>query len=1217
MTVPERFRRHAVEAPEAQAFADEETRLTYGKADRQVDAVCARFAEIGLQFGDRVALFAAPSPAFAVICLAVMRFGAVFVGLNPKHTKRELVLALSKTRPRLVFAQMEDNPDALFAAIRALPGPSRRVFTFTGHADFITLIGGVRSDAPWRPARTPAPKDTAALVFTSGSSGQPKAAMLTNLGISFACALQVGGLSPRRPRTLNNFPISHVAGLVNGLLAPVNDGGFVWFQRSFDPAGVLAAVERERLTLLLQIPAMLQAIVEDPAFERAALSSLEVLSWGGGRLPASVVERLIPLGVRLCTQYGMTETTNVFTFIDEGVFDVDILSGTVGRPHPAIELRIASPSGASCSVGEEGEVQVRGPLLMRGYFEQPVATAEALTPDNWLKTGDIGRMRSDGNLEIVARLKDVFKSGGYNVYPREIEEVLEQHDAIVLAAVVSVPDERFGEVGHAFVQRRASFAQSLVVSDIVAWCRDHLANYKIPKTITVMEPMPLLSSGKVDRVALRRLAVTKLTDPTFPQKKSQPAPSVVVEAVGKGHVLVRFGSGGANVLYPEVQTGLIKHLADLDQDPDVVGIVLMGREKNFCAGADLFDDGFGGPERIALGRNLMSLAASCRTPIVAAIEGAALGGGLELAMACHGRVAVATARMGLPEVKFGMAPGAGGTQLVSRHVDMANAVALVTSGALVDATTALEIGLVDALAGDDLLAAALDLLSRVDRRPVSGRPVRVAEDSLHPELRSPARLPVPEVAALARSLVVQAGKLDFRDGLEAETRVFVELAASPEARALRHLFKSERIEAKPLGIGGESARAIDHIGVVGAGAMGQGIATAVLQAGFAVTLIDKEQEKVTQAANAVEALLRRMVEKSQMAAAALDSALGRLEVGTDIKLLSATDLVIEAVIEDLGVKQSVFKAIGAVVSPETIIASNTSGLNIDVLADMVPRPERVIGLHFFSPAHVMRLLEVVRPRQADPATLASGLAFAKRIGKQPVVCGVCDGFCGNRMLREYLRQAEWMLMQGLQPQDIDAAITRWGFAMGPFAMIDLAGLDVLRDSRKGSQTERAKSGFPPVLDDLVAAGRLGQKAGHGYYDYSGASRAGTPSEWVTRRLESLRREGEKPSRSRPTEADIADRLFLAIVNEGAAILSEGIIHRAGALDVVYTAGFGFPTRRGGPMYAAEQRGWANVVDRMEGFAQEEGAQSRYWTPHPLLLGLAKTGQSIFDKEWVS
>ena len=682
-----------------------------------------------------------------------------------------------------------------------------------------------------------------------------------------------------------------------------------------------------------------------------------------------------------------------------------------------------------------------------------------------------------------------------------------------------------------------------------------------------------------------------------------------------GTILV--DSPPVNALSHGVRQGLVDALnAAATDDTDITLLRCAGR--TFIAGADITE--FGKPPQAPALAAVLEALESHPKPVIAAIHGTALGGGLELALCCDYRLALGTAKVGLPEVNLGLLPGAGGTQRLPRLTGLEIAIDMITSGRPLSATDAQAAGIVDRVSGDDLAQAATDfalelLTQGASKRLTKDIPLQFNDEDA--ALLSGARDTIAKrlkgQTAPQRILdcLNAAGTLPFEEGLKVERQAFEACMADPQSSALRHQFFAERAAAKIEGMAaGAEAKSVKRVGIIGAGTMGGGIAMCFAQAGFRVTLVDQDQDGLDRGMGIIRKNYDISVQRGRLSADQVSSFLSHLEATTDWEMLKGADLVIEAVFENLELKQQVFKQLDGICDPHTILASNTSYQSIDALAAVTNRPERVVGMHFFSPANVMRLLEVVRGDASDDATLQTAMSVGKRIGKVCVLSGMCYGFIGNRMLRHYGREAALCVMEGASPAQVDQAMERWGMAMGPLAVGDLAGLDIgykareqLTDEEKGPRVNYM------LADRLVEAGRLGQKSGSGYYRYDAATRTREEDPIVSEIIEATRSElGIKPREI--TEEEIVDRLTLALANEGACILEEGIAQRASDIDVVYCHGYGFPRFRGGPMHAAEVRGLQSVVDRIEQF--QETLNPENWVLAPLLATLASEGGNFSD-----
>lgn len=655
-----------------------------------------------------------------------------------------------------------------------------------------------------------------------------------------------------------------------------------------------------------------------------------------------------------------------------------------------------------------------------------------------------------------------------------------------------------------------------------------------------------------------------------------------------------------NGLSLALRTSLANALDGANADPEVRAIILTGANGLFCAGADIRELGTPASTAEPTLRQVIARLEAGAKPVVAAIAGTCLGGGLELAMAAHYRVASADARLGLPEVKLGLLPGAGGTQRLPRLVGAPRALEMIVGGEPVRAADLAGTRLLDRVVDGEPLPAAIALARTAQPPHPRARDLPLVQPDLPrlcDEARAKARAQLPVIPAPLRAIdAIEAAAGPFDDGLAVERRAFVELMVSPESKGLRHAFFAEREAGKVEGITSSTpVRTIEEVAVVGAGTMGVGIAVSLLDAGIPVRWLEAEQSALDRGLARLSGIYDGQVKKGRITPEERDRRLARLHPTLSYDALVPADLAIEAVFESLEVKRGVFLALDRSLEPGAILATNTSTLDVNAIAGFTRRPQDVLGLHFFSPANVMRLLEVVRGRETSIEALATALALAKRLRKTAVVSGVCDGFIGNRMLDAYIRQAWWLVEEGATPEQVDRAIEQFGFAMGPFRVGDLVGHDVsqaIRRYRKASRPDYRVSALP---DKLCALGRLGQKTGGGWYDYPDGSRRGIPSPAAAQLVESHREEiGIVPRVV--DDAEIVDRLVYALVNEGWRILEEGIAARASDIDVVYLTGYGFPRWRGGPMFYATQVGYERVVERMQEFAGNPHGDPEFWVP---------------------
>jgi 3-hydroxyacyl-CoA dehydrogenase len=672
-------------------------------------------------------------------------------------------------------------------------------------------------------------------------------------------------------------------------------------------------------------------------------------------------------------------------------------------------------------------------------------------------------------------------------------------------------------------------------------------------------------------------------------------------SVADGIALVRIANPPVNALSATVRIGLADALRRAASDPDVTAIVLASDGRTFSGGADITE--FGKPPVPPILPDLIATFDALDKPLVAAIGGVALGGGLEIALGCHARVASPAAKLGLPEVKLGLLPGAGGTQRLPRLIGAAAALQLMAEGNPVSAEEAHRLGLVDEVA-DDVVASATALARRLvggelrRTRDITGKlgardDFEVAASALakrHPDN--------PGVAACIAA-VRASFELPFDQGLRLERAQFAKLVQDDRSRALRHVFFAERQAAHVVGLpAGTAARPIARAAVIGGGTMGGGIAMCFANAGIPVTMIETSDEALQAGLARVGQTYGFSVKRGSLTDAARDARMALIAGRVGLEAAADADIVIEAVFEDIGVKREVFAALGRIARPGAVLATNTSYLDVNVIAEASGRPADVLGMHFFSPANVMRLLEVVRGRATAAEALATAVETGRKLAKVPVVVGVCHGFVGNRMLSARSVQMERLLAEGALPEQIDAAITGFGFRMGPCAMADLAGLDI------GWRIRQAFGMSAPVADALVAAGRLGQKNGKGFYRYGQGDRTPQPDAEVARLIERVSAEGGIVRRGIGAD-EIVERLTYPMINEGARILSEGIAARPGDIDVVWLNGYGWPAWRGGPMFYADLVGLRKITERLEAFAAASGEDSL--RPAPLLRGLADKG----------
>lgn len=684
-------------------------------------------------------------------------------------------------------------------------------------------------------------------------------------------------------------------------------------------------------------------------------------------------------------------------------------------------------------------------------------------------------------------------------------------------------------------------------------------------------------------------------------------------------LVVTIDNPPVNALGVAVRRGLMSAIEEGEADAGVAAILVTGAGRNFIGGADIRE--FGKPPQSPLLTELCNRIEACSKPVLAALHGAALGGGLEVALAAHYRVALGNARLGLPEVQLGLLPGAGGTQRTPRLIGAQAALDMMLTGRHLGAKEALSLGLVDQLvegdSADHARAAGLrELQALLDKHA----PVRRSRDGkgLADTAATQAAIAAARAEAGKKSrglfsphkiidAVEAATTLPFEEGLALERQFFLQCLDSPQRASLIHAFFAEREVQKAPETRNAQPRRIEQIGVVGGGTMGAGIAVAVLDAGLPVTMIERDDEALARGRGHVEKTYDAQVAKGRLTQEARDAVLARLHGSTRYEDLSAADVVIEAVFEDLNVKQAVFAELDRLCKPGAVLATNTSYLDIDAIAASISRPADVIGLHFFSPANVMKLLEIVVPRQVASEVVATAFELAKRLRKVPVRAGVCDGFIGNRILAVYRQAADYLMEDGASPYEIDAAVRDFGFAMGPYQVVDLAGGDIgwaTRKRRAATRDPRAR--YVHIADRLCERGWFGQKSGRGFYRYPDGPRSGAPDPEVLALIDEERARAGITPRSFSKE-DIQRRYLAAMINEGANVVHQRIALRPLDVDVTFLYGYGFPRHRGGPMKYADMVGLPNVLADIRAFAAEDPL---FWTPSPLLVELVERGANF-------
>lgn len=684
--------------------------------------------------------------------------------------------------------------------------------------------------------------------------------------------------------------------------------------------------------------------------------------------------------------------------------------------------------------------------------------------------------------------------------------------------------------------------------------------------------------------------------------------------------LLKIDRPPVNALSQAVLRSLLEHLEAVRANPDARALILLTGGRTFVCGADLNElDDEGGENTF---NQVMDTVEAMDIPVISSMHGMALGGGLELALASHYRVAHRGMRMGLPEVSLGVLPGAGGTQRLPRLVGVRLALDMISSGKPINAARALEAGLVDTLtdeAPDEAglsFARALLAEGKGPRRTgeikmqVSDDDRAAVKDALEAAAKRPA---YPALANIARCIEAVLER-PFAEGQQLEQELFRVSRDTNTSRALRHLFFAEREAAKIPNLPAKlPLRPINKMAVIGAGTMGRGIVMNFLSAGIEAVLVETSQEALDAAVDAIRSTYESSVQKGRISQEKAEQAIACLHPTLDETALADCDLVIEAVFENMEVKTELLQRLGKICKPGAILGTNTSTLDVNVLAQASGRPADVVGLHFFSPANIMKLLEVVRGDATAPDVLATAMSLARTIGKIPVVSGVCYGFIGNRMLESYAREVDFLLMEGASPSQIDAAIQGAGLAMGPCRMLDLAGTDVaakivLEQEKAGALPDDPS--YRAVVRELFEAGRNGQKTGRGYYRYEGRNAVDDPE--FTALSEKLAAKHGITRRNDISDAEIFERCMYPLINEAALILEEGIAYRPGDIDVVWVRGYGFPDHRGGPVFMADTIGLPNLVERLQHYAQTQGNQHGYWNISALIQELAAQGKRLSD-----
>ena len=696
--------------------------------------------------------------------------------------------------------------------------------------------------------------------------------------------------------------------------------------------------------------------------------------------------------------------------------------------------------------------------------------------------------------------------------------------------------------------------------------------------------------------------------------------SQVVRYERRGGVgIITVDNPPVNALSKAVRQGLVDALMQGLGDAEAKALVVIGAGRTFIAGADIKE--FGKPLEPPDPNLVISGLETSAKPTIAAIHGTALGGGLEVALGCHYRIAAPQAQVGLPEVKLGLLPGAGGTQRLPRLAGVKAALEMITTGDFVRAGKAKELGIVDAIVEGDLLEGAIGFADTAVARGAAGRRIRERDEKLAEARGNTALFAEARAAAQKRArgqeaplrcidAVEAAANLPFEQGLKREREIFQELVTSTQSRALVHAFFAEREAMMIPDVPADTpTRPIRTAAVIGGGTMGGGIAMTFANAGIPVTVVETSPEALERGLAIVRNNYAATVARGRLDPVAMDKRLGLIKGTLELAQVKDADIVIEAVFEEMAIKKEIFAKLDKLAKPGAVLATNTSSLDVNAIAAQTSRPQDVIGTHFFSPANVMRLLEIVRGARTGKDVIATTMKLGKTLAKVPVLVGVCDGFVGNRMIFQYSREAEFLLEEGALPWQVDRALQDWGLAMGPFAMGDMAGNDVGWRIRKQQAASRPNDRrYSHLADQVCEKGRYGQKTNAGWYRYEKGSRAPLPDPEIEKLIlaESKRLGIERKPIAAP---EIVKRTIYALVNEGAKILAEGIALRPGDIDVIYLAGYGFPAWRGGPMFYADTVGVDKVYADVKRFHETHG---HFWRPAPLLEKLARDGKRFAD-----
>jgi len=1240
---PIRFLRYAEQQfPRKTAVVCGEHRFAYAEFAERASRLSGALRAAGVGAGDRVAFLSLNCHRLLEGYYGVPAAGAVLLPLNVRLAPAELAHILNDSGAKALFLQQEFIPvvESLRQSVPAIQNffvldadPSVPWLSPQNYEDMLAAA------TPYLPDIMQFDENSLAeLFYTSGTSAHPKGVMLTHRNVYLhALSVCITFRTKADAVQLHTIPLFHANGWGTAHSVTLVGGRQIMLPR-FTCAEVFRLIARERVDSLSLVPIMATALVNSPERHNYDLTSVQWISIGGAASSPTLVRQMEEaFGCECFAGYGLTETSPVLSTakmkpgIGLGGDRRYVAQAMTGYAIPGVELRVLDHDGQDIPRDGKtmGEIVARSDGVMQGYWDQPAETEHAMR-DGWFHTSDVAIVDESGNILIVDRMKDIIVSGGENISSLEVEKAILAHPAVYEAAVIAVADDKWGEVPKALVIAKPG--AELGEAELLEFCRSRIAHYKCPRSIEFVTSLLKTATGKILKKNLRETHQARLdvhSETTHPGNGSSAAVptrrseesremSDPVELTRDHEVaIITINNPPVNALSPVVAQGIANALGQVRNDDLVKAVVLIGAGRTFIAGADIKEFA-----KITTGKTprpaslLSLLEIEDGKPTIAAIHGTAFGGGLELAMAAHYRVATPTAQLGQPEVKLGIIPGAGGTQRLPRLVGIGKAVQMCAEGNPISAQEALELGLVDRLIDGELLAGAVQFAREISGKPIPRTRERneklgTAEQSAphfsaaRERARTKQRGMMAPLAAI--DAVEAATKLPFQEGCQVEQKLFRDCLFSDQSKALIHIFFAEREVAKIPDIPKETPTIpVNSVAVVGAGTMGGGIAMVFANAGIPVLLKDAEPSALDRGLATIRRNYDNSVKRGRFTRHFVEERLQLIQPTLAYDDFARADMVVEAVFEGMALKKEVFAQLDRVSRKGAILASNTSTLDIDEIASATSRPEAVIGTHFFSPANVMRLLEIVRGSRSSKEVIRTCMQLSRKLGKIGVLVGNCRGFVGNRMFHHYGREAVFLVEEGASPQAVDQALYEFGMALGPLATGDLAGLDVgWRIRKEYRHLEKSGVRLPIAGDRLCELGRYGQKTGAGWYRYDENRRA-IPDPEVNELVRNWAIEAGVPQRDVCAE-EIVERCIYALVNEGARILEEGIALRAADIDIIYVNGYGFPSYRGGPMWYADTIGLKNVYERIRDFHSRHG---ELWEPAPLLRRLAEEGRTF-------